>query len=49
VITKEEREKYLATAEKLNAKSLGFHRKKGGNPCGLNAGSEEKGTWIPPA
>jgi hypothetical protein len=48
VITKEEREKYKATAEKLNAKSLGFLGRKGVNPCALNGGSEEKGTWIPP-
>jgi hypothetical protein len=49
VITKEEREKYRATAEKLNAKSLGFQGKAGVHPCGLNAGSEEKGSLIPPA
>jgi hypothetical protein len=44
VITKEEREKYKAAAEKLNAKSLGFQGKKGVNPCGLNTRSEEKGS-----
>jgi hypothetical protein len=49
VISQEEREKYTAAADKLNTKSLGFHGKKSGNPCGLNAGSEEKGIEIPPA
>jgi hypothetical protein len=49
VITREEREKYKATAEKLNAKSLGLQSKKDTNPCALNARSEEKGSWIPPA
>jgi hypothetical protein len=49
VITQEEREKYKATAEKLNAQSLGFRGEKSVNPCGVNAGSGEKGTWIPPA
>jgi hypothetical protein len=44
VITREEREKYKATAEKLNAESLGFHGKKGAHPCGLNAKNEEKGS-----
>jgi hypothetical protein len=47
VITKEEREKYKAAAEKLNAKSPGFQGRKDGNPCALNGGSEEKGNWIP--
>jgi hypothetical protein len=49
VITKEEREKYKATAEKLNAKSLGFQGKKDANPCVPNGGTKEKGSWIPPA
>jgi hypothetical protein len=49
VITKEEREKYKATAEKLNAKSLGFQDRKDGNPCALNGESKEKGSLIPPA
>ena len=49
VITKEEREKYKATAEKLNAKSLGFQGRKGVNPCAVNGASEEKGSLIPPA
>jgi hypothetical protein len=44
VITKEEREKYKATAEKLNAESLGFQGKKGANPCGLNVRSGKKGS-----
>jgi hypothetical protein len=48
VITQEEREKYKATAEKLNAKSLGFQGKKGANPCVLNEKAQEKGSWIPP-
>jgi hypothetical protein len=49
VISKEEREKYKATAEKLNAKSLGFQGRKGANPCAPNGVPEEKGSWIPPA
>jgi hypothetical protein len=49
VITQEEREKYKATAEKLNAKSLGFQGRKGVNSCALNGETQEKGTWIPPA
>jgi hypothetical protein len=49
VITEEEREKYKAAAEKLNAKSLGFQSKKSVNPCVLNGGNEEKGSLIPPA
>jgi hypothetical protein len=49
VITEEEREKYKATAEKLNAKFLGFQSKKDANPCALNVEPEEKGSWIPPA
>jgi hypothetical protein len=49
VITEEEREKYKATAEKLNAKSLGFQSRKGVNPCALNVQTGEKGSWIPPA
>ena len=49
VITREEREKYTATAEKLNAKSLGFRGRKGVNPCAVNGVSEEKGSLIPPA
>jgi hypothetical protein len=49
VITGEEREKYKAAAEKLNAKSLGFQGGKGISPCVLNGEGEEKGTWIPPA
>jgi hypothetical protein len=49
VITKEEREKYKAAAEKLNAKSLGFQGRKGANSCVPNGESEEKGSWIPPA
>jgi hypothetical protein len=48
-ITQEEREKYKATAERLNAKSLGFQGRKGTNPCVLNEETQEKGTWIPPA
>jgi hypothetical protein len=47
VITEEEREKYKATAEKLNAKSLGFQGKKEANPCAPNVKPEEKGSWIP--
>jgi hypothetical protein len=43
VITREEREKYKATAEKLNAKSLGFQSGKVINPCALNARTEKKG------
>jgi hypothetical protein len=49
VITQEEREKYKAIAEKLNAKSLGFQGKKDGNPCAQNGEINEKGSWIPPA
>jgi hypothetical protein len=49
VISKEEREKYKATAEKLNAKSLGFQGRKGVNPCVPNGETQEKGNWIPPA
>jgi hypothetical protein len=49
VITKEEREKYRATAGKLNAESLGFQGRKGVHPCASNGVPEEKGTWIPPA
>jgi hypothetical protein len=49
VITKEERKKYRATAEKLNAKSLGFQGMKGANPCVQNEEAKEKGSWIPPA
>jgi hypothetical protein len=49
VITEKEREKYKATAEKLNAKSLGFQSRKSVNPCVPNGGSEEKGSLIPPA
>jgi hypothetical protein len=49
VITREEREKYRATAEKLNTKSLGFQGKKGVNPCASNRVPKEKGSWIPPA
>jgi hypothetical protein len=49
VITQGEREKYKATAEKLNAKSLGFQGRKGINPCALNGVPEEKGSLIPPA
>jgi hypothetical protein len=49
VITQEEREKYKATAQKLNAKSLGFQSKRGANSCALNGESEKKGSWIPPA
>jgi hypothetical protein len=48
-ITEEEREKYKAAAEKLNAKSPGFQSKKGANPCAPNVKPEEKGSWIPPA
>jgi hypothetical protein len=48
VITKEEREKYKATAEKLNAKSLGFQGRKSANPCAQNEGTKEKGSLIPP-
>jgi hypothetical protein len=44
VITEEEREKYKAAAEKLNAKSLGFQGKKGTNPCALNVKTGEKGS-----
>jgi hypothetical protein len=43
VITEKEREKYKATAAKLNAKSLGFQSGKGVNPCALNAKTGEKG------
>jgi hypothetical protein len=49
VITREEREKYRATAGKLNAKSLGFQDQKGINPCVSNGVPEEKGSLIPPA
>ena len=49
VITREERENYKATAEKLNAKSLGVQGRNGVNPCALNGVSEKKGTGIPPA
>jgi hypothetical protein len=49
VITKEEREKYKAAAEKLNAKSLGFQGRKGVNPCAPNGEAKGKGSWIPPA
>jgi hypothetical protein len=48
VITKEEREKYRATAGKLNAESLGFQGKKRINPCASNGVPEEKGSLIPP-
>jgi hypothetical protein len=48
VITQEEREKYKATAGKLNAKSLGFQGRKSANPCVQNEVPEEKRTWIPP-
>jgi hypothetical protein len=48
VITKEEREKYRATAGKLNAKSLGFQGGKGANPCVQNEEAKEKGSLIPP-
>jgi hypothetical protein len=44
VISEEERKKYKATAEKLNAKSLGFQSRKGANPCALNAQAEKKGS-----
>jgi hypothetical protein len=49
VITQEEREKYKAAAEKLNAKSLGFQCRKSANPCVPNEETKEKGAWIPPA
>jgi hypothetical protein len=49
VITKEEREKYRATAGKLNAESLGFQGKKRINPCASNEVPGEKGSLIPPA
>jgi hypothetical protein len=49
VITKEEREKYKATAKKLNAKSLGFGGRKDINPCAPKGETKEKGSLIPPA
>jgi hypothetical protein len=48
VMTKEERGKFKAVAEKLNTKSLGFQDKKGVNPCALNGETQETGSWIPP-
>jgi hypothetical protein len=47
-ITEEEREKFKARAEKLNAESLGFKSKKSPSPCGLDVLPAQKGIQVPP-